>query len=148
MEFHSILNALTLELIFIFKIFSNRRQYFLIKCEIFPSQVLEFRHNYLLLSKLKNRAVCTPMCFLKWERKARRWRYLFIYWSFCLFRATPEAQVGSQARSRIGAIAAGLCHSHATRSEWSLRPTPQLTATLDPYPTEQGQGSDLRPHGC
>ena len=28
-----------------------------------------------------------------------------------------------------------------------LRPTPQLIATLDPQPTEQGQGSSPRPHG-
>ena len=28
-----------------------------------------------------------------------------------------------------------------------LRPTPQLTATQDPYPTERGQGSNLQPPG-
>ena len=30
---------------------------------------------------------------------------------FFLFRATPEEYGGSQARSPIGAVAAGLCHS-------------------------------------
>ena len=33
----------------------------------------------------------------------------------------------------------------ATRGLW---PTPLLMATLDLWPTEQGQGSNLRPHGC
>ena len=46
---------------------------------------------------------------------------------FCLFRA--EAYRGSQARSRIGAVASGLPHSHSnTGSEPHLWPTPQLTA--------------------
>ena len=37
--------------------------------------------------------------------------YLFVYLSFS--RATPAAYGGSQARGRIGALAAGLCHSHS-----------------------------------
>ena len=49
--------------------------------------------------------------------------YLFIF-VFCLFRATPTAYVGSQARGLIRAVAAGLCHSHSnTRSKLRLRPT-------------------------
>ena len=40
---------------------------------------------------------------------------------------------GSQARGIVGAVAAGLCHSHSNaRSEPHLRPTSQLTATPDP----------------
>ena len=33
--------------------------------------------------------------------------------------------------------------------EWELHlpPTPQSMAMLDPQPTEQGQGSNLNPHG-
>ena len=47
--------------------------------------------------------------------------------------AAPAAYGGSQARGRIRAVAAGLCHSHSNaRSKTCLRPTPQLTATLDP----------------
>ena len=43
------------------------------------------------------------------------------------------AHGGSQARGLIGAVAAGLCQSHSdTRSKPRLRPTSQLTATLDP----------------
>ena len=62
--------------------------------------------------------------------------YLFI-WSFCLFRAAPTAYGGSQDRGPIGAVAAGLHHSHSNAiSEPHLRPTPQLKAMLDPQPTE------------
>ena len=46
----------------------------------------------------------------------------------------------SQARGQIGAAPASLCHSHSNvGSEPHFRPTPQLAATRDPYPTEQGQ---------
>ena len=66
---------------------------------------------------------------------------------FCLFRATPMAYRGFQAKDPIRAVADGLCHSHSnTRSEPHLWPTPQLMATLDPQPTEWGQGSNLQPH--
>ena len=50
-----------------------------------------------------------------------------------VFRATPEANGGSQARGRIGAVAAGLCHSHSnTRSKWPQRPTLQQCQILNP----------------
>ena len=52
---------------------------------------------------------------------------------FFLFSATPMAHGGSQARGRIGAVAASLHHSLSNaRSEPCLRPTPQLMAKLDP----------------
>ena len=38
---------------------------------------------------------------------------LFISDGVCLFKAAPVAYVGSQARGRVGAVAAGLCHSHS-----------------------------------
>ena len=71
---------------------------------------------------------------------------LFIYFVFFFFfvfsRAAPVVYGGSQARGPIGAVAAGLHHSHSnTGSEPCLRPTPQLTATLDPPLTERGRGS-------
>ena len=51
---------------------------------------------------------------------------------FFLFRATPEAYGSSQARSRIGATAVSLCHSHLNMgSKLHLQPTPQLTAMPD-----------------
>ena len=65
-----------------------------------------------------------------------------------LFRATPTAFGSLQARGQIGALAANPHHSHSNdRSELSLRPTQQLTMTLDPKPTEQGQGLNPNPHG-
>ena len=51
---------------------------------------------------------------------------------FFYFSAAPTAYVGSQAGGRIGAVAAGLHHSHSNAgSEPRLQPIPQLTATLD-----------------
>ena len=73
------------------------------------------------------------------------WQLLLLL-LFLLFRATPAAYGGSQARGGIGASAAALRHSHVG-SEPHLRPTPQLMAMWDSYPTEQGQGSNLQPHG-
>ena len=62
--------------------------------------------------------------------------YLFIYlfiFVFCPFRSAPAAYGGSQTRGPVGAVAAGLHHSHSNaRSKLRLRPIPQLTATHDP----------------
>ena len=67
---------------------------------------------------------------------------------FCHFRTAPAVYGISQARGRIRAVAAGLHHSHCnTGSELGLRPTPQLMAMLNLYPTEQGQGLNQCPHG-
>ena len=49
------------------------------------------------------------------------------------FRAASMAYGGSQARDQIGAAAPSLCHSYSNVGfKPRLRPTPQLTATLDP----------------
>ena len=77
--------------------------------------------------------------------------YLFTYLLtvFLPFsRAAPTAYGGSQARGLIWAVATGLCQNHSiVGSEPSLLPTPQLTATPDPQPIEQGQGLNPQPHG-
>ena len=53
--------------------------------------------------------------------------------SVFFFRAIPVAHGNSQAKGRIRAVAAGLCHSHGkAKSKPWVRPTPQLTATQDP----------------
>ena len=58
---------------------------------------------------------------------------IFLFFIFCLFRGTPMAHGSSQARDRIGDVAASLHHSHSNmRVEPYLRPTPQLTAKPDP----------------
>ena len=57
----------------------------------------------------------------------------FFFFFFCLFRATPMAHEGSQARGQTGAGAVSLHHSHSnTGSEPSLQSTPQLTTMPDP----------------
>ena len=66
---------------------------------------------------------------------------LFLF--FLLFKATPTAYGGSQSRGLLRAIAAGLHHSHS-----NVATPPQLMTTLDPQPTEQGQGSNPPPHEC
>ena len=59
---------------------------------------------------------------------------------FRLFRATLTAHGGSQARGLIGATVASLHHSHSNEgSEPSLRPTPQLRETPDPYPLSEAR---------
>ena len=57
---------------------------------------------------------------------------LDFFLSFDLFRASPAAYRGSQARGQIGATASSLSYRHITRSKLCLQPTLQLTATLDP----------------
>ena len=60
--------------------------------------------------------------------------------------AAPVPYESSQASIWIRAAAASLCHSHAnTGSEPHLQTPPQLAATRDPSPTEQGQGSNPNP---
>ena len=59
--------------------------------------------------------------------------FVCLFGLFAISWAAPEAYGSSQARGLIGAIAAGLHHSHSdTRSEPHLQSTPQLTAMLDP----------------
>ena len=66
---------------------------------------------------------------------------------FFVFLGPHPWQPGSQAGGPIRAVAAGLQHSHShTRSGPWLQPTPQLTATLAPLPTEWGQGWNSHPH--
>ena len=54
-----------------------------------------------------------------------------VFYLFFFFRATPVAY-NSQARGRIWAAAAGLCHSHSNMgSQPHLQPTRQLTVMSD-----------------
>ena len=57
------------------------------------------------------------------------------------------AHGSSQFRGRIEPAAASLPYSHSNvGSKLHLQPTPQLTAMLDPQPTEQDQGSNPQLH--
>ena len=78
-----------------------------------------------------------------------------VFWGFqlnsffcccgCVFRAAPVALGGSQAMGQVGAIAAA---NHSSMgSKPTLWPTPQLMATLDPWPIERDQGLNLPPYG-
>ena len=59
--------------------------------------------------------------------------FFFSFVFFAFSRAAPEAYGGSQARGLIGTVAASLHHRHShAGSKLHLRPTPQLTAMLDP----------------
>ena len=59
--------------------------------------------------------------------------FFFFFFVFCLLGAAPTAHGSSQARGCIGAVAAGLHHSHSNAgSEPHLRPAPQLKEMLDP----------------
>ena len=96
-------------------------------------------HNHL--QNLKNKPMLVPHPD---QLKKNTWCFFFVclfvlFFGFFffnlkfLFRATPAAYGGSQARDRIGATAAGLGHSHSnTRSKLHLQPTPLLTAMPDP----------------
>ena len=52
---------------------------------------------------------------------------------------------GSHTWGQIRAVATGLHHSYSNvGSKLCLQPAPQLMVTLDPKPTDQGQGSSRR----
>ena len=80
------------------------------------------------------------------------WFSAFLFVLLCFFRATPVAYGSFQDRGQIGATAACLCNSHSNTGSGIRDPTcvltyvPQLRATLDPKPTEPGQGSNLHPY--
>ena len=91
-----------------------------------------------LLSE-KKKAVIWNTCFFRTESET-----FFVFWFF--FRVAPEAYECSQAKGWIGVTAAGLGYNHSiTGLEPHLWLTPQLTAILDPRPTERSQGSNTHP---
>ena len=72
--------------------------------------------------------------------------YFFVAFFFFFYGRTCS-NGSSQARGQSRFAGVGLRHSHSHIGyELCLRPTPQLMATLDPYPTEGGQGLNLHPH--
>ena len=78
---------------------------------------------------------CSWTCFFSdSSQRSCKFIYLFIFYFFvfCLFRATPSAYGAFQARGLIGTIAAGLHHSCSNaRYEPHLRSTRQLITTPD-----------------
>ena len=71
---------------------------------------------------------------------------LFCFSDFCFLgphlRHTEVPRLGAE----LELAAAGPCHGHSNAgSKTRLRPTPQLTAMLDP---KRGQELNPQPHGC
>ena len=63
--------------------------------------------------------------------KPSMWWWVFAF--FVFLGPPPQAHISSQSRGQIGAVAAGLRHSHSNLgSKPCLQPTPQLTAMADP----------------
>ena len=92
--------------------------------------------------------VCTMVMLAHLSSQAYCWHSIYLL-LFLFFRAAYVAFRGSQARGWIATAAADLYHSHSNLgSKLCLLPTPQLTTTPDPWPTEWVQGSNLRPRGC
>ena len=85
------------------------------------------QHFWCLAQGLAN---CGPTSVCAGPGAKNGFYLFFFFFFFKLFRATPVANGGSQAKGLGGS-----------------QPTPRLTATLDPQPTEQGQGANPQPHG-
>ena len=81
-------------------------------------------------------------------RHSTRARIMPIFFFFFFLGLHPQHVEVPRLGGLIGAVAAGLCHTHSNaRSKPHLWPTPQLRATLDAYPAERDQGSNPQPHG-
>ena len=93
--------------------------------------VMPMCFEYLLSTKSTAKSFCIGLYLMHpWFSDNSTQSFHFFF--FFLFRAIPEAYGSSQARGQIGAVAAGLHHSHSNSgSQLCLQPTPQLTATVD-----------------
>ena len=105
---------------FVFLVLSYRRCFYIL--EMNPLSVASFANIF-------SHSVSCLFFLFSISFAVQKLFFLF----FWLFRAAPSAYGGSQTMGQIRAVAAGLRHSPSnTRSEPRLRPTPELTATLDP----------------
>ena len=89
------------------------------------------------LKKEKNHKVKREALDQPWPQKSEGIcggkKIFFLVFFFVFLGLQLVAYGGSQAMRLIGAVAPGLQHDHSNaRSNPSLRPIPQLTATLDP----------------
>ena len=89
-----------------------------------------------VIYSLKSSLTCqrSPVCFL----------FVFVF----LGPHPPQHMEVPRPGVKLQLAVAGLHHSHSNVGSglhlWSI---PQLMATLDPQPTERGQGSNPHPHG-
>ena len=97
------------------------------------SSASSFLHLQAIITSPLNHSSSVLTCF---PVSPQSILFFFVFFFFLLFvfsRTAPTAYGGSQARSRIKSVSAGLHHSHSNaRSKPHLRPTPQITATPDP----------------
>ena len=88
-------------------------------CEVYLNPKVLFHHTFFLVN------LAFPIILY--------WVFFFFLVFVCGWVGAPVAYGVSQTRGPIGAVAAGLHQSHSKGgSKLCLRPTPQLTATLDP----------------
>ena len=92
----------------------------------------------------RNDAPFHPFTNVSVTEEFASWKFIifFFFFVFYLFRATLTSYGSSQARGRMGAVTAGLCHSHSNAgSEPRLRPTPHLI--LNPLGEARDQTRNL-----
>ena len=102
--------------------------------DIYEAEIMRSTLHEGLYSNIILHFLFTPNCQVKiifspLETKKPRLFFFF----FVFLGLHQEHTVGCQAGGQVGAIVAGLCHSHSNEgSELCLRPTPELTATPNP----------------
>ena len=69
-----------------------------------------------------------------WQYLNAIYRHLDFFFFFCLLGAVPMAYGGSQARGLIGAVAAGLRHSHGNSGFLTHREKPGIESTTSWFP--------------
>ena len=86
-------------------------------------------HTVILVSEHFARSLIFPLKYWLTQNPFFLFFFLiFVFFFLLFFRAALMACGSSQARGQIGAIVAGLCHSHShAKSRPHLRLTPQLT---------------------
>ena len=74
--------------------------------------------------------------------------FLFVFFFFAFLGPQWHMEVHNLGvKSELWPLAYATATVTPAKSEPRLGPTPQLTAMPDPYPTEQGQGSNPQSHG-
>ena len=99
----------------------------------------KIRHKWVNTSLLHSYGVqkkANDLQTLKTQKNIKskiKQKIFVVLFCFVLFSTTPAAYGSSHTRGQIGATAAGLHYSHSNAgSELRPRPTPQVTAMLDP----------------
>ena len=119
-------SSLVIIFFFLFVSLSISVKWYLLMLLIFLSMVVSDTEHIFMYP-------LTNLCVFFWKMTLLHFAYPFLFlfhflffWLFAFSKAAPTTYGGSQARCQIGAVAAGLHHSHSNaRSEPRLQPTPQ-----------------------